>query len=58
MATKPIVNMRPNPELIKKAREAGLNLRKLLEGAIVGSLDKCPTCGSTKNKSMKRGENE
>lgn len=42
---KPIITMRPDPELVKAAREKGLDLRALLEEAIKKNLKKCPHCG-------------
>ena len=44
--TKPLVNMRPDPVLIKAAREKGLDLKDLLEKAIAENLEKCPHCGA------------
>lgn len=48
--TKPLVNMRPDPKLIEAAREKGLDLRKLLEDAILSNLEKCPHCGEKVKK--------
>ena len=43
-------NLRVDAELVRKAREKGLNLRELLEHAIAGNLDKCPHCGQKLKK--------
>lgn len=43
----PVITMRPDPDLIEKAKAAGLNTRELLENAIRKKLNLkiCPACG-------------
>ena len=43
--TNPVITMRPDPELVRAAHNAGINLRELLEWAIKNKIDNCPMCG-------------
>ena len=51
--TNPVITMRPDPDLVRAAHAAGINLRELLEQAIKAKINNCPMCGQKLKQRVK-----